>query len=498
MLGVLSVVVALATGILFVYTADPLRGMRPRWAAILFNAGLGAGIGAGSDSVLFLLLTVTGKASPVTILSVDMVVLGALIAVHRRADRRPSAIPVLQEMGARFRATRALAIALGISLLMVFSRLVWIAAANPAGEWDAWAIWNLRAKFLAGPADSWRYAVSPLLERTHPDYPLLLSSFVARVWKFSGTTNSVAPIATGFIFFGALIAVLVSGLALVRGTASGLLAGFVLFSTTPLLLNVPAQYSDIPLAFYCLATIALLFVDALPESTHDAAIFWAGLCAGFASWTKNEGIVFLALVLIVFFAASWRDQGMKPALMRSRLLLAGAAPGILLTLWFKFFLAPGSDPLIQQGIFAATAKLRDASRYAQIARAFMTELIHLGSAPGHPLILVTMLAIILRPQMNERYKLPVKTSAMVLGLMFLSYCGVYLITPSDLTWHLQTSFGRLILHIWPSFLLLGFAVLGRIEEDPEPVAGAKATGSTKSASHSRRKKAKTGEYKNNK
>jgi hypothetical protein len=99
-----------------------------------------------------------------------------------------------------------------------------MANAPSVGQWDAWTVWKLRAKFLnqtssdneqhdsespgqapksieipgrpvsaailswamAGPVGSWRMAVSPLLNRTHSDYPLLLSSFIARTWKAGG------------------------------------------------------------------------------------------------------------------------------------------------------------------------------------------------------------------------------------------------------------------------------------------------------------------------
>ena len=52
---------------------------------------------------------------------------------------------------------------------------------NPQGNWDAWSIWNLRARFLAAGGIVAHRAWSPLLSSTHPEYPLLTSAFVARV-----------------------------------------------------------------------------------------------------------------------------------------------------------------------------------------------------------------------------------------------------------------------------------------------------------------------------
>ena len=38
-------------------------------------------------------------------------------------------------------------------------------ASNPYGAWDAFAIWNQRARFFAQPDDTWRRAFSPLLNQ---------------------------------------------------------------------------------------------------------------------------------------------------------------------------------------------------------------------------------------------------------------------------------------------------------------------------------------------
>jgi hypothetical protein len=157
---------------------------------------------------------------------------------------------------------------------------------------------------------------------------------------------------------------------------------------------------------------------------------------------------------------------MGTVLSRAGWLLAGATPGVLLTLWLKFFLAPASDPLVTQGL-SGLARLHDVNRYTQVAGAFFNNLFHLGSGAAHPLILLAILGILVRWQLEERYKKPVLIATAVLALVFLSYCGVYLMTPSTLAWQVQSSFDRLVLQVWPSFLLVFFVVLRRVE-DPEP------------------------------
>jgi hypothetical protein len=368
-----------------------------------------------------------------------------------------------------YRWTWLLGLAFGVVLAVSWIRLVQMAIALPDGEWDAWTLWNLRAKFLAGPHDAWRYAVSPLLYGTHSDYPLLLSAFVARVWKAGSAVDTIAPVVTGFVFFAALLALLVSALALLKGAASALLAGLVMLSTTSLLTWAPAQYADIPLAFYYLGAVALVLFESLPSSGGRWTLFWAGLCAGLAAWTKNEGVAFLVCILIVFSALTLWQRGMRAALSRTVWLTIGALPGVLLTLWFKFFLAPAADPLVIQGA-SGLARLHDLNRYAQVAGSFFNNLLSLGTGVAHPLILLAILALLLRWQIEESYRLPTLMASAVLTLVFLSYCLVFLITPYTLDWQLRSSFDRLILQVWPSALLVFFVLLRSVvDAAPPPV-----------------------------
>jgi hypothetical protein len=488
MLEAISILLAWLIGFLLVQALDPVRNMQPRWAAVLFQAALGAGIGMGVTSVIFLLLEVTGAASPAAIFGIDIALVGGLAWQCYRSRTANATRSTSDATTPGFRWTWLLAVAFGIVLLILWVRLVQMAAAVPAGEWDAWTLWNLRAKFLAGPRGAWRYALSPLLYGTHPDYPLLLSAFIARVWKAGGSMDAIAPVVTAFAFFASLLALLVSAVALLRGAASALLAGLVILSTTSLLIWAPSQYADIPLAFFYLGAVTLLFLDASATGGGQRALFLAGLCAGLAAWTKNEGIAFLVSILIVFLAFTLWQRRTASAMIRAGWLLAGVVPGVLLTLWLKFFLAPATDPLVTQGS-SGLARLHDASRYVEIARGFFTNLINLGSGVTHPLILVAILGILLRWQLEQRHRLPALIATTALVLVFLSYCGVYLITPYSLAWQVQSSFDRLILQVWPSFLFVFFVVLRSVADAGNALPAVKAAVTRKSETHGRREPA---------
>jgi hypothetical protein len=479
MLDAISILAALAIGILLARAFDPARNLQPFWAASLFSAALGAGAGVGITSIVFLLLDVSGVATPAAIFGADgvMLAIAAWLCFRPKSDAR--SVSSSQEPSPRFRWAWVLALVFAAVFIASCVRVVQMTMALPHGDWDAWTIWNLRARFLAGPGVAWRFAVSPLFTASHSDYPLLLSAFIARVWKASGNLDPIVPMATSLLFFGALLALLVSALAILRGTASALLAGLVVLSTSSLLTWAPAQYADIPLAFYFLAAIALLFLDSLSVSGRWT-LLWVGLCASFAAWTKNEGIAFLAILSILFFAFTLWRRRTSQALLHGLWLLAGVAPGLLVIGWFKFFLAPVVDPLVKQGA-SGLAKLADFHRYAQLASGFFSSVWSLGAGVAHPLILLAILAILLRWSMEARYLVPSLIAAATLALVFASYCVALVVTPYNLSWQLQTSSDRLIVQLWPCVLLLFFVQLRSIQDAPPTAIPLKQAAARKSA-----------------
>src|SRR5678816_2584801 len=99
--------------------------------------------------------------------------------------------------------------------------------------------------------------------------------------------------------------------------------GLILLATTGFLTDGPWQYADVPLAFYYLAAFAtLLLADA---ESRGRIVAMAGLAAGFAAWTKDEGLLF-ALVLSLA-VVGWRWTAL-------RAFAAGAAAPVAIVLLF--------------------------------------------------------------------------------------------------------------------------------------------------------------------
>lgn len=466
-----SLLPALAIGWLLVRLLLPREAIARAWSRWLVEISLGAGIGLGLTSCSYFALLWAGLAGRGPEMGVEIVALAALAwLVYRRGSETTPSESSPSPSAPDFSWSWALRVAGALVLLMCALDFAQGVAGSPHGEWDAFSIWNLRAKFLAGGAATWRSAVSTeisagMVGAGHPGYPLLLSASIARLWTITGEVSTAAPILLSALFTLATAGLLYGLLAKARAESAGLLAVMVLLATEGFISQAASQYADIPLGFYLLGTIALL-ARAEAESWTAGAMALAGLCIGFAPWTKNEGLPF---ALSAGLIAGWRVS--RPSLLTRPILglAAGAAPGILITAAFKLALAP-PEAILPKTVAETTAKIIDPSRYLQIAAGFGKTLWEAGNPWTHPILLLAVLAAALgfvsKQEIRARMWL-----AVPLVVLLAADAGVYLVTTADLAWHLSTSANRLFAQFWPPFLFVFFLLLNppvSKEADPEP------------------------------
>lgn len=386
-------------------------------------------------------------------MSALFVKLAALFAALAFASVLRAAVPVPSPAsdGAGKPFPHAWALGIAAALVALLTALSLASFDLPHGDWDAWSIWNLHARFLGQDA-WWQHAVSPLGFRSHPDYPLLLPSLVSLF-------GHADIIALGFAAAGATA--LFIAVWRLRGLASALLALIVWTISTGYLTQVPSQYADVPLSVLLLVSVAGLL-------TGD--VYACGFAAGAAAFTKNEGIVFALAMVALAGLAIERRQYLR--------LLAAAAPGLALTLWFKLAYAPPSEYAGQ-----SFAKLLDPSRWAAILGRLPGELANLGMGIGHPLVILAILALGLG--FSTPLARPWKAAAAVIGIQLFGYLTAYLLTPNDLAWQLDTSMSRLAAQVWPSILFLFFTAL----RPPELLQQLTAQGGGDAKPERRKKKA---------
>lgn len=454
-----------------------LPAYRPAWAGALLTISLGAGLGIGTLSLVFFLSRLLAGPSNAAafideLLLVGLAGAGCWAARNRSEVKIPGGMPI----GWFWLLPASLLAAVSIALAVFLNT----SATDPYGYWDAWAVWNLRAKLLAQHDASWRNAFSPALNQlagagaTHGDYPLLLSGYIARCWSLLGAVDDqTVPLAVAGLFSFSTVGLIVGGLAVLRGWSSATLGGLALLGTATFLLDSPWQCADVPLAFYYLAVFVLFFLF-MDSSVPNRLPVLAGLALGCAAWTKDEGMLFALVAGSSFLAALLFLQ--KAGRNRTLVLLAsGAMPALAVVLYFKIFLAPKGSSWGPLTLSVALHNLADASRYAKIVKAVWEESLQLGMGIAHPLIYLGILAVSLRVS-RDRLRHPVVVASFAaLLITFAGYGFMYAVTPYSLDWQLGTSLGRVLIQLVPSAIFLSLAVFRTPEETAsQPAASGRA------------------------
>ncbi|MEO8603443.1 MAG: hypothetical protein ABI629_12775 [bacterium] len=399
---------------------------------------IGAGLGIASCTFFLALVLFDGQRAGV--IGVDAVLMAVALVVWRRAGTVAA-----QQPAPLSSSERVLAIALCIAAAAAATSFLANTLEDPHGRWDAWATWNLRARWLADAGPAWRTAFAK--PTGHGDYPLLLPDTVARLWVYGGTRDVIVPAAVAAAYGAALVLLLYAGLAALRGRAQGLIGALCLLGTPVFLRILPWQYADVPLAFNLLAVVTLLALADRHPAGERPMLVWAGVAAGLMAWTKNEGMV-LAFGIVVARGGLMLVRR-TPPLRSAGWFFAGLLPPTAILLYFKLTLAPLSSQF-GQTLENVMRLLVDAGRYGAILRAAAYEL---ARGIGPVLLALGIYAVLLGRTRDQRARSEAAGVVPILAFAALAYGFTYLITRADLTWILRYSLDRLVLQLWPTTLL---------------------------------------------
>ncbi len=276
------------TGFCFIGLLD----RRERSVDPLLHLFLSPGIGLGLFAHLsFLALVVKDRFVPALVVGLSV----------------PLAVGLLTAWGWSWRTARRPACAIerlerkDLWLAPVLSLIAWPAwiqaALYPLGGWDAWSSWNLKAKFIFLGQEHWKNLFDPALWRSSPHYPLLLPMMNAWGWSFTGKVASGIPMITAFVFTIATAGLLYASIRTLTQRITGLAAVLLIWTVPLFLLLSTSQYSDIVLAYFLLGGFCCLLNGVRKNSTALMAL--AGLCGGFLSFTKTEGLAAAVLLALL-------------------------------------------------------------------------------------------------------------------------------------------------------------------------------------------------------
>jgi hypothetical protein len=440
-----------------------MRDLGPR--ALALAVALGAGFGLGITACAFFVwIALFGPRASAWLLAAEVFVLGGLVLTWRQTrvvrETQPASRACVERPPLGWGWTLALAASVAASAVLFVARMV----SAPHGGWDAWMTWNRAARFIFRGDSHWSDGFSPIFR--HPDYPLLVPGAVARAWAYAGTDSVLAPAAVAAIFTCATIALAGAALARLRSDRQGLLASLLLLATPSLLTYGASQYADIPLAFFVLAAIVLLCLHDRAQE-HRGTMILAGGAAALAAWTKNEGMLILAAIVVARGVAVWVHHGWRRYVRELRWFTIGLVPVLVVLAYFKLHFAPVNDLVAGQGLAETLPRLVEAGRYVAVAKVFkleVSQLGHNGLLGAVPLLVGYLLCVGVKVDATDRPALV--TVAGVLALTLAGYVIVLVAAPADFLRLLNRSVDRLLLHVWPATVFTCFLV-ARAPDDIE-------------------------------
>jgi hypothetical protein len=327
---------------------------------------------------------------------------------------------------------------------------------KPHGGWDAWMIWNLDARFLFRGGEHWQNLFSPQL--VHPDYPLLIPANVARLWSIMGKESIFAPAVLGGIYAVSIIALLVTAVRYLRGPRLGYIAGFALLGSAGFHFHAPTQSADFPLALYILGVLVSINFYDRDEYSRPGFLLLAGLLAGLATWTKNEGWLLLVALILARSAQAVFRRTQRNIWREARLFFAGLAPVLALVLFFKLWFTPANDLVASLGA-GTLDNLLDANRYISVAGEFLWQSISLDPKISTPLAMLPLLFLFFGFRKISLKQPGVILGLLVLAIMFAGFAAIFITTPHRLEWHLYTANARLFLQLWPGAVFIVMLLL---------------------------------------
>jgi hypothetical protein len=456
----ISLLIPLSIGYFFVCSFWP--EVKSNQNQFLIKSFLAVGVGLGICSFVFFiwLLVVGPSISGLIIFEIALLIclIGVFIYKTKRRKTEVDCRSLTEQT-----AHPIFSVSFYIVLIFSIASFVFISLKNPHGRWDAWAIWNMRARFLFRGGSHWKDGFSPLLYWSHPDYPLLIPGTVARCWKIIGKETLIVPALVSMFFTFAMAGLLFSALFIVRGKTQGFLAGMVLLGTPFFIEHGASQYADVPLGFFFLATLVLFSLHERLSENSQNLLFLAGMTTGMSLWTKNEGFLFLMAIIISRIIAVVPAKGPKTYFKEMFSFAMGVLPILGITLYLKTQLGTPNDLLSSQGYRAIFEKLTDFSRYLLVGKTFITRIFLSGGWIMSITFLLIIYILLLGIKVEEKQKKAVMTTFIALGLMLAGYFLVYIITPRDIHWQLLHALGRLLLQLCPSLIFIFFLVVGAPE-----------------------------------
>jgi hypothetical protein len=325
--------------------------------------------------------------------------------------------------------------ALAAGLLLIFAIPI---LSSPLADWDARSIWFFHARIISLDAGIHRRAAwaASELAWSQPDYPKLVPTLAAEVVSLAGFWNEYVPKGALLLLLAPPVALLAS--AFEWSAAWLLLAVSWLLGQDSLLWN---GYMDGFLAIYIAGAawqLSVFLRDGLKPSLATGLGF-----LGIACSLKNEGILFSFAVLGTFFAASllrggtWvRALTLRPLSIPITALVAMAPTALWASLKLSWGLHNGLGIGSMAWLLRLKGRVLDGRSTTYVMHALLFSESAAWKAACVFFVATTLLALRRRVSAAPFHAFGAAFAS------FLALCIIYLATPFDLEWHINTSASR--------------------------------------------------------
>jgi hypothetical protein len=319
------------------------------------------------------------------------------------------------------------------------------------GGWDAWSVWNLKAKFLFLGGTSWDNLFHPSLWRSSPHYPLLLPLINVWGWTFTQAPVYYVPQCTAILFCLMTVYFLYASVKALTRSIVSFVPAFLVLTSPFFIKQAVSQYADIIFAFYLVAAGYCLIKAKIQNASSYAVM--AGILLGLLSFTKGEGLLAAGLMTFLFspYLLFKNPHQRKADILLTFLTSLGIA--CVPTLLFKVFLAP-DNVTFTNGLISQTHP----STLGRLKTIFMFYLWELRDPKWHGLLILGGVAAIykIRHLFNPRF--------ILLTLFILLYTTAitayyFVNTQFEIVWWLNCTLGRIIFAVLPLCLFLLFSAL---------------------------------------
>ena len=336
---------------------------------------------------------------------------------------------------------------------------------RPLLGWDARSIWFFHAKMIyvagsIGRSAGWQH---PLIGFSHPDYPNLIPALAAQITNMLGFWNEYIPkISLLFMLIPAVVWLFTFAR---RSFSFVILLLLIPFSFAPGIWN---GYMDGYFALYF--SIAMLLFGRYINYSRPIDLISSFCCLIAVFYIKNEGALailtgFCSMILTYSLVKDKPDSSKQEFLMKWKYYLVGLLALIPLLLWGLYKQQWNLSNDLEIGTIQSFLRIISRLTDGSLRLIFQNVFGEIESA----ILLLGLLYFASVAQneslTNESFPALIAAGIYIMGMIF-----IYLQTPKDLVWHLNTSIERIMLLVNGCIFVGCYFILNKLERDRSGVA----------------------------